>query len=101
MNINPERESDLVDLVDRLLNKGLILNADLIVSVAGIPLIGINLRAAIASIETMLDYGMMETWDKSIRNGSGVKIFRIQGEESENYVARKEEMGEKKVWQYG
>ena len=51
----------------RLLNKGAILNADLIISVAGIPLIGLNLRAALASMETMLEYGIMEDWDKSSR----------------------------------
>lgn len=43
------------------------MNADLIISVAGIPLLGVSLNAALASIETMLDYGMMEAWDKSIR----------------------------------
>jgi len=57
-----------VDLLDRLLDKGMILNADLIISVAGVPLIGISLKAALASIETMLDYGMMEAWDQSIRD---------------------------------
>ncbi|HIE31522.1 MAG TPA: gas vesicle protein [Methanosarcinales archaeon] len=65
--MKPARENDLVDLLDRLLNKGLILNADLIISVAGVPLIGVNLKAALASIETMLDYGMMEAWDQNTR----------------------------------
>jgi hypothetical protein len=65
--MKPERENNLVDLLDRLLKKGIILNADLIISVAGVPLIGINLKAALASIETMLDYGMMEAWDESTR----------------------------------
>jgi len=65
--MKPETENGLVDVLDRLVNKGLILNADLIISVAGIPLIGINLKAALASIETMLDYGMMEAWDLKTR----------------------------------
>ncbi len=65
--MEPERENNFVDLIDRLLNKGIILNADLIISVAGIPLIGINLKAALAGMETMLDYGMMEAWDESTR----------------------------------
>lgn len=60
-------ECTLVDVLDRILDKGIILNADVIIHVAGIPLIGINLRAALAGIETMLDYGMMEAWDESIR----------------------------------
>jgi len=65
--MNPERESCLVEVLDRLLNKGAVLNADLIISVAGVPLIGVTLKAVIAGIETMLEYGIMEDWDKSSR----------------------------------
>ncbi|MGD0646279.1 MAG: gas vesicle protein [Candidatus Bathyarchaeia archaeon] len=61
------QEYDINDFLDALLEKGLVLNADLIISVAGIPLLGVNLRAAIAGMETMLEYGMMEAWDKSTR----------------------------------
>jgi hypothetical protein len=56
-----------VEVLDRLLNKGAVLNADLIITVAGIPMIGVNLRAVLASMETMLDYGMMEDCDKATR----------------------------------
>jgi len=52
----------LVDLLDRILDKGLLINADLIISVAGVPLIGVKLNAAIASVETMLKYGVMADW---------------------------------------
>jgi len=65
--LKPTRESALVDLIDRILAKGVIVNADLIISVSGVPLIGVNLKAAIAGITTMLDYGMMEAWDEEIR----------------------------------
>jgi len=58
----------LVDLLDRILDKGLIINADVIISVAGIPLIGVNLRAALAGMETMLKYGVMQDWDERIRD---------------------------------
>ena len=65
--MEPTRNSALVDLIDRILVKGVILQADLIISVSGVPLIGINLKAAIAGMATMLDYGMMEAWDEKIR----------------------------------
>ena len=67
--MEPVRDSraTLVDLLDRVLDKGLVLYADVIVSVAGVPLIGINLRAALAGMETMLQYGMMQDWDESVR----------------------------------
>jgi len=55
----------LVDLLDRILDKGLLINADLIISVAGVPLIGVKLSAAIASIETMLKYGIMMDWSEA------------------------------------
>jgi hypothetical protein len=35
--------------------------------VAGIPLIGIKLKAAIAGMETMLRYGIWEDWDAAQR----------------------------------
>jgi len=65
--MKPERESSLVEVLDRLLDRGAVLNADLIISVAGVPLIGLSLRAMLASMETMLEYGVMEAWDKSSR----------------------------------
>ena len=65
--MEPTRNSALVDLVDRILVKGVVINADLVVSVSGVPLIGVNLKAAIAGMTTMLDYGMMEAWDEEIR----------------------------------
>ncbi|MEK7876875.1 MAG: gas vesicle protein [Pseudomonadota bacterium] len=57
----------LVDLLDRVLDKGLVLNADIIICLAGVPLIGVNLRAALAGMETMQKYGLMTDWDQSIR----------------------------------
>ena len=67
--MEPTRDTHatLVDLLDRILDKGLVINADLIVSVAGIPLIGINLRAALAGMETMLKYGIMQACDERTR----------------------------------
>lgn len=67
--MQPTRDprATLPDLIEVLLNKGVYLNLDLIISVADIPLIGVNLRATIAGIETMLEYGMMRQWDKETR----------------------------------
>ena len=67
--MEPTRNSHatLVDLLDRVLDKGLVINADLIISLAGVPLIGVNLRAALAGMETMLQYGLMKEWDARTR----------------------------------
>jgi hypothetical protein len=73
-----------------VLVKGVILQADLIISVAEVPLIGVNLRAAIAGMKTMLDYGMMEAWDENIRSialeGSGEDDIKY--EEGEAIIHR-------------
>ncbi len=60
-------QATLNDLLDRLLDKGLMLNTDLIVTVAGIPLLGVNLKLALAGMETMLEYGIMKDWDEAQR----------------------------------
>ena len=61
------RRATLVDLLDRVLDRGLFLRADLVISLAGIPLIGAQLSLAVAGTETMLKYGMLADWDQSIR----------------------------------
>ena len=48
----------LADVIDRVLDKGLVINADICVSVAGVELLGIKIRAALASFETAARYGL-------------------------------------------
>ena len=73
-------ESDLratvVDLLEVLLNKGAILNVDMLIGIGSIPLIGVSLRAAIAGIETMLEYGMMRDWDERTRQWVETSLTR-------------------------
>ncbi|MEK6875779.1 MAG: gas vesicle protein [Nanoarchaeota archaeon] len=60
--LEPERdvESDnsLAAVIDRVLDKGLVINADITVSVSGTELLGIKIRAALASFETAAQYGL-------------------------------------------
>jgi len=48
----------LADVIDRVLDKGLVINADITVSVAGVELLGVKIRAALASFETAARYGL-------------------------------------------
>ena len=68
--MQPTRDTHatLVDLLDRVLEKGLVLNADLMIHIAGIPLLGVNLKACIAGMETMLQYGIWQDWDEAQRS---------------------------------
>ncbi|MDO9575708.1 MAG: gas vesicle protein GvpJ [bacterium] len=68
----------VVDLLERILDKGLVISADLIISVSGVPLIGINLKAALAGMETMLKYGMMNDWDEATREYAKIEWAKRQ-----------------------
>jgi hypothetical protein len=48
----------LADVIDRILDKGLVINADIVVSVVGVELLDIRIRAALASFETAAMYGL-------------------------------------------
>jgi ssDNA-binding Zn-finger/Zn-ribbon topoisomerase 1 len=60
MPLQAEKDSagTLADVIDRILDKGLVINADIAVSVAGVELLGIKIRAALASFETAAKYGL-------------------------------------------
>jgi L-cysteine desulfidase len=59
MALQAQKDSaTLSDIIDRILDKGLVINADIAVSVAGIELLGIKIRAALASLETAAKYGL-------------------------------------------
>ncbi|MFT4948539.1 MAG: hypothetical protein ACI9CA_000661 [Natronomonas sp.] len=50
-------EHAVVELLDVLLEKGVVIQADVVVTVADIPLVGISLQAAIAGMAKMSEYG--------------------------------------------
>ena len=63
MEPTADDEDVIVDLLDVLLKKGVVLEADVVIGIADIPLVGLKLRAAIAGLTTMREYGMFEAWD--------------------------------------
>lgn len=48
----------LADVVDRVLDKGLVIDADISISIADTEFLNIRIRAAIASFETAARYGL-------------------------------------------
>ncbi len=55
---SPKSGESLADLIDRVLDKGLVINADITISLAGVELLGIKIRATVASLETAAKYGL-------------------------------------------
>lgn len=82
MEATRDHPATLVDLLDRVLDKGLVLHADVIISVSGVPLIGLKLSALLASVDTMIQYGIWEDWDCAIRAaGTEQERRRLQEEQ--------------------
>ena len=50
------QSSSLAEVVDRILDKGLVIDAYVRVSLVGIELVGIEVRAVIAGVDTYLKY---------------------------------------------
>ncbi len=57
MNSEILRTSSLVDVLDRVLDKGIVIDAWVRLSVVGIDLLTIEARIIVASIETYFKYG--------------------------------------------
>lgn len=52
-NVIDNRNVTLLELLDRLINKGIVISGDLTISVANVDLIYVGLRVLISSIETL------------------------------------------------
>jgi hypothetical protein len=66
--MEPERGHDAtVELVDVLLSDGAVLAADVVVTVADVPLVGIRLRLLLAGMARLSEEGVFEDWDEQIR----------------------------------
>jgi len=52
MEFSEQRNSSLCELLDRVLNTGVVATGDIVISVAGIDLIYLNLQLLLTSVET-------------------------------------------------
>ncbi|HSJ46347.1 MAG TPA: gas vesicle protein [Euzebyales bacterium] len=55
MTVAQTDELTLVDLLDRLLAGGVVLTGDVTISLAGVDLVHVSLRALISSVDTLAD----------------------------------------------
>lgn len=56
--VDADRDVTLLDLADRLLDKGVVLSGDIVLSVAGVDLVYVSLRALVASVDTAMALGV-------------------------------------------
>jgi len=86
--VTPTRDEDaVVDLLDVVLRDGVVVEADVVVTVADVRLVGIRLRAAVAGMTTMVRYGMFD----GDAFGAGEERERVRDREPERNRERKRE----------
>jgi len=89
MAIGHPDSNGLAEVVDRLLDKGIVINADITVSLVGVELLGIKLRVALASFETAAKFGL-EFPSGTNLNAPAWKTIREDNEESTHPKLEKE-----------
>ena len=88
--LKPENSGGLADAIERILDRGLVINADISVSVAGTELLGIKIRAALASFETAAHYGLEFPSGTNLNASGWREADRIKAKSPE-YINRREE----------
>lgn len=67
------RGESLADVVERVLDKGLVINADVVISLCNVELLSIKLRVALASFETAAKWGLAFPSDMRIVDPTAAK----------------------------
>jgi hypothetical protein len=62
------RDLSLVDLLDRILDKGVVINGDITVTVGRVELLSLKINLVIASLETAKRYGIRLPWEPAPRS---------------------------------
>lgn len=75
------RQLTLLDLLDRILDKGIVINGDITLSFASVDLLSLKVNLVIASLETAKRYGIELPWEKWDREKRELKQLSAQGEE--------------------
>ena len=77
--------SSLVDVLDRVLDKGIVIDAYVRVTLVGIDLIGVEARIVVASVETYLKYSdqIGTTGNRTTISDLAAELARVRSENSE------------------
>ena len=76
------RDLSLVDLLDRILDKGVVINGDITVAVGKVELLSLKINLVIASLETAKRYGIRLPWEKEPK-----PVWRLRGRSGSSMAA--------------
>src|SRR5262249_52124298 len=82
--------SSLIDVLDRVLDKGIVIDAWVRVSLVGIDLVTVEARVVVASIDTYLKYSEAVGTLEPVARPSELPAHRAEGLAAENVALRKE-----------
>ena len=70
-----DQETSLVELLDRLLDKGVVIRGDLIITVADIELVWVGIKVVLGSVDTIADLHPMRARLKAEREAAQAELF--------------------------
>ncbi len=86
----------LADLVERILDKGIVIAGDVVISIADIELLKIKLRLVICSVDKAKEIGI-DWWNYDPNFSSKASSIEAENKELKLKLAHFEEMVEKKL----
>jgi hypothetical protein len=69
-------DTSLLDLLDKLLNKGVVLNGDVVLGVAGIDLVYLRLSSLLCAVDRVLPRGSNPRGSQTRRHNRGPRALR-------------------------
>jgi gas vesicle structural protein len=67
------RDLSLVDLLDRILDKGVVINGDITVTIGRVELLSLKINLVIASLETAKRYGIRLPWEPAPKRAARLR----------------------------
>lgn len=71
-----DKETSLLDILDHVVNSGVVIQGSIIISLAGVDLIYLGLNVVLTSVETALSYIENERTNPALRSGKARKSKR-------------------------
>ncbi len=95
--LSGSRQLSLFDLLDRILDKGVVINGDITISFASVDLLSLKVNLVIASLETAKRYGIELPWEKWAREKAELESKQKEKLDNDNNNSVREELGNEKL----
>lgn len=81
MSVNQQltkKELTVIDLLDRILDKGVVINGDITISIVGVDLLSLKINLVIASLETAKRYGLKLPWEQWEKDRKQLEVKQMK-----------------------